>query len=154
MSIYSLFSLKIMVKWFPCNYRSCKELEHYYNKLNNIQKGILKHGDEPVNSIINEKHGKSEAWGTFFGCEKEFSSITFADVSTVFVDPDNCNEFGSSPSREILRFTAVVPKFTTCKSQLIQIDDSANESINGCSPFPFSTIFSISFVFIRFWENK
>jgi len=61
MSIYSLFSLKIMVKWFPCNYRSCKELEHYYNKLNNIQKGILKHGDEPVNSIINEKHGKSEA---------------------------------------------------------------------------------------------
>jgi len=55
--------------------------------------------------------------GTFFGCEKEFSSITFPEVSTVFVDPDNCNEFGSSPSIEIFRFTALVPKFTTCKSK-------------------------------------
>jgi len=50
-------------------------------------------------------------------------------VSTVLVDPDNCNESGSSPSREILRFTALVPKFTTCKSQVILSDDSANERI-------------------------
>jgi len=50
-------------------------------------------------------------------------------VSTVLVDPDNCNEFGSSPSREILRFTTLLPKFTTCKSQVIPSDGSANERI-------------------------
>lgn len=64
---------------------------------------------EQVGSIVNDAFGKVEARGTFFGCEKEFSSITFADVSTLFDDPDDCNEFGSNPLIEILRFTALAP---------------------------------------------
>jgi len=41
---------------------------------------------------------------TFFGSTKEFSSIALGDVSTVFIDPDNC-ELSPNPSMETLKFT-------------------------------------------------
>lgn len=53
---------------------------------------------------------------TFFGCTKEFSSITLLEVRTVFDNPES--EFGSNPLTEIFSFTELLPKFTTCKSLL------------------------------------
>jgi hypothetical protein len=39
---------------------------------------------------------------------------TLEDVSTVFVDPDNC-ELSPNPSMETLIFTSLFPKFTIGK---------------------------------------
>ena len=48
------------------------------------------------------------------GLLKEFSSITFADVRTVAVDP-RALILAWSPLVEIVRVTASDPKFITCK---------------------------------------
>ena len=47
------------------------------------------------------------------GLLKEFSSITFADVRTVAVDPTALT-LAWSPLVEIVRVTASDPKFITC----------------------------------------
>lgn len=61
----------------------------------------------PIRNMLSDNNlqGKRDAFSTFFGSLKEFSSVRLPDLSTVFVDPENCMELGSKPSTRILRLT-------------------------------------------------
>lgn len=53
---------------------------------------------------------------TFCGSWNEFSSSGPLEVSTVFFDPELLMP-SSSPDTDMLRFTAWLPKFTSCKKK-------------------------------------